>query len=915
MDFHGTPGNDTIDQTKQGLPADVTIYGDGGDDVITLFDGKAIGGAGNNTIIGTGARAVAVYWDSPTGVTVDLQKGTAANGYGGTDKLVNIQQVFGSSHNDVLIGNAGNNSFVGLGGNDKFVGGGGTDQVNYFFVKSTDAKITYDAASDTFTIVKNFANDKGTDTLTGIDSIVFSGDGSDNTAVYRADYTSKVKYSLAGIWDPLPTGSNASVIGPFHAQLALGAEQKNGMVLGGWAYQGGFGGTGQPLTVNAAVLAQQADGSLNLATSSYLSSPATQGIGSINIADFNGDGRPDIFMAAHNESPFVAVPSVAFMSNAAGSFDRVALDDKVMAHDAELGYVNGVPTIMTRTFTPGDFNPSYQFVNGKFVETIEGKGTLSSSGMSIAMADFNLDGVQDVVVGDFDWGPGYPRLANDHWRLAVYKWSDLRDGTGAPRALMDTYFTNKPAYANVPSLDKVNGVAHVPRLWIDDFNHDGLPDILANAGLWTENNLAYPTVLEMLQNKGNFQFADRTDALNPDTSKAIDEFDYSTQRLDLDHSGIVSYLSGKDGAFNADGSTRAPNYLLVNDGTGRLYVALHDEFTQWETGVHQFLSRSAELRAGGVTVGVVVGRIDAFMPYQAADGTLNFVADTTVGGRQVLTNVMAHYNVSTDFKQDLVIADRNDSKLMRTFAGNDKLYDTHANGSTHFDGGLGIDTANYSGQYAGYHLARLADGSFKVNGGTGAAPRVDDTLVNVERIQFSDTSLALFSNKLGSYTVTRDTSGAVTVAGATGTDVLQHVDRIFFADSAVAFDLAGNAGQTFRVYQAAFNRSPDKGGLGFWIDAMDHGTSLLSVAKGFVDSAEFKAIYGASPSGADIVSRIYENVLHRPGEKAGIDFWAAALDSKAATVAEVLVGFSESAENQAALVGVTANGITYTPFW
>jgi hypothetical protein len=55
-------------------------------------------------------------------------------------------------------------------------------------------------------------------------------------------------------------------------------------------------------------------------------------------------------------------------------------------------------------------------------------------------------------------------------------------------------------------------------------------------------------------------------------------------------------------------------------------------------------------------------------------------------------------------------------------------------------------------------------------------------------------------------------------------------------------------------------------------------------------------------------------VLHRPGEKAGIDFWAAALDSKAATVAEVLVGFSESPENQAALVGVTANGIAYSPF-
>jgi hypothetical protein len=915
MDYHGTPGNDTIDQAKQSLPADVTIYGDGGDDSITLSDGKAIGGAGNNTITGTGARAVAVYWDAPTGVSVDLQKGTASNGYGGTDKLVNIQQVFGSSHNDVLVGNSGNNSFVGMGGSDKIVGGGGTDQVSYFFVKSTDAKISYDVATDTFTIVKNFANDKGTDTLTGVSSIVFFGEGSDNTTIYRSDFTSNVKYSLAGVWDALPAGSNASVIGPFHTQLPLGADQKNGMVLGGWAYQGGFGGSGQPLAVNAAVLEQQADGSLKLATSKYLSSPATQGIGSINIADFNGDGRPDIFMAAHNESPFVAVGSVAFLSNAAGTFDRVALDDKVMAHDAELGYVKGVPTIMTRTFTPGDINPSYQYVNGKFVETIEAKGSWSSGGMSIAMADFNNDGAEDVVVGDFDWGPGYPRLTqNDHWKLAVYKWTDLLSGTGAPEALMETYFTGKPAYADIPSLNKVPGVAHVPRLWIDDFNHDGLPDILADAGLWTENNPGYPTVLEMFQNKGNFQFADRTDALNPDTSKAIDELDYSMQRLDLDHSGILSYLSGKDGTLNADGSTRAPNYLLVNDGTGRLYVALHDEFTQWEQGVHQFLSRSAELQANGVSVGAEVGHIDAFLPFQAADGTLNFVVDTQAGGRQVLTNVMAHYNVSTDFKQDIVIADRNDSKLMRTFAGNDSLADLHANGATRFDGGLGTDTVNYSGQFAGYHLARQADGSYKVSGGTGGMAQVDDTLLNVERIKFSDASYALFNGSAGSYAVTRDATGAVTVRGAAGAEVLQHIDRIMFADSAMAFDVAGNAGQAYRVYQAAFNRTPDKGGLGFWISAMDHGSSLKSVADGFVQSAEFKAVYGANPTSADIVAKIYENVLHRPGEKAGIDFWASVLDGKSATVAEVLVGFSESPENQAALVGVTANGIAYSPF-
>jgi hypothetical protein len=916
MDYHGTSGNDTIDQAALNLPADVTIYGEDGNDSIALSNGKAVGGAGNNTITGTGPNAVAVYWSSPSGVSVNLQTGIASNGYGGTDRLVNIQQVFGSSHDDLIVGNTANNSFVGMGGSDKIVGGGGTDTVSYFFTKSTDAKISYDAATDTFTVVKNFANDKGTDTLTGISSIVFSGDGSDNTTVYRTDYTSKVKYSLAGIWNALPNGENAAVIGPFHAQLPLGASQNNGMVLGGWAFQGGFGGTGQPLTVNAAMLEQQSDGSLKLATDKYLPSAATQGIGSVNIADFNGDGRPDIFLAAHNESPFVAVGSVAYVSNAAGTFDRVALPDHVMAHDAELGYVNGVPTIMTRTFNPGDMNPSYQYVNGKFVETIEAGGNWASGGMSIAMADFNNDGAQDVVVGDFDFGPGYPRppKENDHWRLAVYKWTDLLAGTGAPKNVMETYFTGKPEYANIPSLNNVNGVAHTPRLWIDDFNHDGLPDILANAGLWTDANPAYPTVLEMFQNKGNFQFADRTDALNPDTSHAVDEFDYSTQRLDIDHSGILSYISGKDGVLNADGSTRAPNYLLVNDGTGRLYVALHDEFTQWTREVHQFLSRSAEVQASGILVGADINRVDSFLPFQAADGTLNFVAFTQTNKNPVLTNVMAHYNVTTDFKQNITIADRNDSKLMRTFAGNDNVSDLHANGATRIDGGLGTDTATYSGKFSGYQLSRQADGSYKVNGGGAGAPQVQDTLVNVERIKFADASVAVFNGNASAFQVSHDAAGNVTVAGAAGTDALQHIDRVLFADRALAFDFAGVGGQAYRIYQAAFARTPDVGGLGFWINAMDHGSSLKSVTEGFVASAEFKSLYGANPTNREIVSKFYENVLHRPGEAAGIDFWVGVLDNKAANVVEVLMGFSESPENQAGLVGVTSNGMAYQPW-
>ena len=91
------------------------------------------------------------------------------------------------------------------------------------------------------------------------------------------------------------------------------------------------------------------------------------------------------------------------------------------------------------------------------------------------------------------------------------------------------------------------------------------------------------------------------------------------------------------------------------------------------------------------------------------------------------------------------------------------------------------------------------------------------------------------------------------------------------------------------------------------------GVSLLDIARDFVASDEFRTLYGAHPSNAEIVAKFYPNVLNRAPDPQS-QFWIDVLDSKRATVAEVLVGFSESAENVAALVGVANTGIDFTPY-
>lgn len=149
----------------------------------------------------------------------------------------------------------------------------------------------------------------------------------------------------------------------------------------------------------------------------------------------------------------------------------------------------------------------------------------------------------------------------------------------------------------------------------------------------------------------------------------------------------------------------------------------------------------------------------------------------------------------------------------------------------------------------------------------------------------------------------------VTITGA-GTDNFLNVERLQFTDGTLALDTSGNAGQAYRMYEAAFDRTPDSNGLSFWIKAMDAGRSLHDVATGFVNSAEFASIYGNAPSNGQFVDKLYHNVLGRDGEAGGVAYWNGRLDS-GASKAEVLAGFSESAENVTGVHNAISDGIWY----
>jgi hypothetical protein len=176
------------------------------------------------------------------------------------------------------------------------------------------------------------------------------------------------------------------------------------------------------------------------------------------------------------------------------------------------------------------------------------------------------------------------------------------------------------------------------------------------------------------------------------------------------------------------------------------------------------------------------------------------------------------------------------------------------------------------------------------------------------------TDTVLFRNDRSMYSINNTgTDVYVKYFTADVGDRLIGVERAIFADVGVAFDLDGVGGKAYRLYQAAFNRVPDQGGVGYWMSLMDKGLSLAAVAHEFVSSAEFKSLYGPTTSNAAFVDLLYSNVLHRPGDAAGIEFWNKAL-ANGYSREDLLTQFSESNENQAAALTLIANGFEYTPY-
>jgi Ca2+-binding RTX toxin-like protein len=198
----GGAGSDTLVNIEnlRGSDFNDNLSGDGNANILE-------GGLGNDTLNGSGGFDTASYALASAAVSVNLALGGAqATGSAGTDTLISIENLRGSSFNDSLTGNAGNNILDGGAGNDALDGAAGIDTATYatasvavtVSLALAGAQNTVGAGSDTLVNIENLTGSAFNDTLTGNAAVNILDGGAGNDALNGGAGVDTASYASAG---------------------------------------------------------------------------------------------------------------------------------------------------------------------------------------------------------------------------------------------------------------------------------------------------------------------------------------------------------------------------------------------------------------------------------------------------------------------------------------------------------------------------------------------------------------------------------------------------------------------------------------------------------------------------------------------------------------------------------------------
>ena len=320
------------------------------------------------------------------------------------------------------------------------------------------------------------------------------------------------------------------------------------------------------------------------------------GVNSILIADFNGDGRPDVFLATQGiEDPDRNLPDSfaahnrVLLSQPDGKLrdttdTSLASDTMGFHHPSAMGDIDGDGSIDIAVCELGGTGGSKPMAEGVYLLMNDGRGnfTRTLAGLpqevasndfskplpydffgcgSVQLADLDGDGRLDLVVSNYIHGS-----ATNHVH-----------GTRLYQQQPDHSFVLKASLPLPATMDAIVNPADGTQLGASgiaagDLDGDGRPEIV----LIFENIGVSGTYIEVLHNDGNFAFSDATLATLGSYDLTMRQSGYSTQAIgiaavkltDLNGDGKLDLVLSQGGFFHNTLASTSPFWL--NDGKGKL---------------------------------------------------------------------------------------------------------------------------------------------------------------------------------------------------------------------------------------------------------------------------------------------------------------------------------------------------------
>jgi hypothetical protein len=822
-DFSGTSGDDVLDQARLGL-ADWsgTIKGLAGNDKLS---GGAIhlqGGAGNDVLTGLSGSTTVNYYDAPRGVSVNLLEGSALDGWGGVDTLLNIHIVHGSGFADHFIGSqSADNFWVGAG--DIVHANAGIDTITVW-EQSVGWQVRHVNAKEAQLLQKS--------TGKTID-------------LFNAEFVQFQDKTLSLLYEEKTVYQDTSPSIPAHSFMFAASKDINRDGLWDVIVGAGVAPPSTPIETPAQVLIQQQNGTFlkaNIAGSvEGFIHPREIGTG-----DFNGDGLTDVVVVGHgyDTSPFPGETPTIYWGQAGGGLldgSEALPQTPAFTHSVAIADVNGDKIddlFLGNIYGKEEFTPRLLLgqTNGRFMEAILpnsiGAGALQTNGnrpVTSLLADVTGDGFIDLIAG------------GDH---AVY----VYPGLNTARGLTGPFFAEK---TNLPVGFFGSNNSHSVDVQTLDLNQDGRQDLLLS-----QTTIGYQggRAIQVLMQTATGQWVDETTTRMHGWDASGDWIAF-VNLVDLNQDGHTDLL--------ATGTNKQFDCAFINDGTGHFYPAGPDNGVPSITGQYLLPAQAGKvLSVVNTNTGLLsVQAIDIPAGHTGPQSSLPALAGAPGFNEQYYLHMHPEVTAALSAGQ---WASGLSAYLSSGVAAGHRGY---APGTTVW-GHDGLDTVPYKGLHTAYSVTRGSADVWHLTGGsTGQTP---DVLRGVERVRFSDTSLAL--------------------------------------------DLSGHAGTAAKTLGVVFGKDAVNNqsfvGIGLhFLDELNYSNSdLMQLA--------VNARLGANPSHAQVVDLLYTNVVGQAPDAATRKSFTDLLDNGTFTVGGLGVVAADTELNQTniKLTGLAQTGLEYLPF-